>query len=468
MVLLVDHPTGIDVSSDAMSNFENPNKDTEMENEQQQDMGCDLPLEQSCDKPELCLTASADEVVCQNPEMMDSEMNVTSEKRPDQKGRFEEIDEVVCENLVIMDSEMNVTGERESSDDDGGTAENEGDTEEFDMELLDQKENDDLVLDLTAAPPQASDDDEDSSSDSEKPDLSLSNSAEVVVCQNPVSMGSEMNSAGEGEPDEDDDDTEESDIELLNHIDNDLGLDITAPPQAASDDSSSDSEKAELSLSDWMHSTSSDSSVVVDQSEAQIELEFPNQESMEFETEKPNSEESADEINTVESTATAVEEQLPFLDSLPTPVKLISPHRLKSNSAVSGRIPLSPLAASSPLSQAALPTLSTPTRKSSTKKTLPAAQKIILLSDNKENLDNSGKKIVIIKPVSGKKKNIKDTAELKKLNDASLRQLRKMFKEKLQIKENINKNSTEEEEEDTDVKEVKTTLFQMFSIFSDY
>ncbi|CBI26556.3 unnamed protein product, partial [Vitis vinifera] len=60
---------------------------------------------------------------------------------------------------------------------------------------------------------------------------------------------------------------------------------------------------------------------------------------------------------------------------------------------------------------------------------------------------------MVLKTETGKKKNSRDTGEdimLKKFSDTSLRQLRKMFKEKLQIKENTNKNN----EDMNDVKEV--------------
>ncbi|XP_057972409.1 uncharacterized protein LOC131160594 [Malania oleifera] len=64
-----------------------------------------------------------------------------------------------------------------------------------------------------------------------------------------------------------------------------------------------------------------------------------------------------------------------------------------------------------------------------------APQKMIhVLDGNKENIGKSGRKNVELK--KEKKKNIEDMAEdamLKALNDTSLRQLRKMFKEKLQI-----------------------------------
>ena len=319
----------------------------------------------------------------------------------------------------------------------------------------------DLELDLTA-PLQASVD------DSEKPELSLSAFADEVVCQNPVSVDSEMNVASEGGPDDDDDDGKVADQGDCEEFDMDLNK-----KDAFSGESGSDC------------------SVVVDQSEAQVELEFAKLGSMDFEdvsppsngydpmsmTGEPHSEvcvnvdetnnsveplPKGDEmsvvfhkLNTAEENAMAVYTFPSLLDNFPTPVKITSPHRPAFNTAVSGRTPLSPLAASPLLGQAPLPTLSTPTRKSSSKK--PSATKMMtLLSDNKENLDNSGRKMVL-KTETGKKKNSRDTGEdimVKKFSDTSLRQLRKMFKEKLQIKENTNKNN----EDMNDVMEVSPTF----------
>ena len=240
--------------------------------------------------------------------------------------------------------------------------------------------------------------------------------ADEVLCENPVSLGNEMT------------EFEEFDMSLNQKA---TGLEMEAL------DSSCDSEKAELSLSAWMHSSGSDSSVVVvvDQSEAaQVELEYANQGSIDFETDKPNSEENV----------TPVDEFLPFLDSsFPTPVKLMMSPRTE----ISGRSPLSPPAA---LVQAALPTLSTPTRKSSSSKNNPpsaVAQKKTIISDKKENLDNNGWKKIEIKNRRGGGDTTEE--EIKNLNNTSLRQLRKMFKV-LQIKEKANKNS---EDNTNDVKE---------------
>ncbi|WKA06256.1 hypothetical protein VitviT2T_024165 [Vitis vinifera] len=329
-----------------------------------------------------------------------------------------------------------------------------------DSKLENERRESDLELDLTA-PLQASVD------DSEKPELSLSAFADEVVCQNPVSMDSEMDVASEGEPDYDDDD--DGKVANQGHCE-EFDMDLN---QKAGDAFSGES--------------GSDCSVVVDQSEAQVELEFAKLGSMDFEdvsppsngydplsmTGEPHSEVCVDvdetnnsveplpkgdemsvvfhELITAEENATAVYKFSSLLDNFPTPVKITSPHCPAFNTAVSGRTPLSPLAASPLLGQAPLPTLSTPTRKSSSKK--PSATKMMtLLSDNKENLDNSGRKMVL-KTETGKKKNSRDTGEdimLKKFSDTSLRQLRKMFKEKLQIKENTNKNN----EDMNDVKEV--------------
>ncbi|KAJ9678553.1 hypothetical protein PVL29_020664 [Vitis rotundifolia] len=395
---------GTDVSSVIMSNTKNLNEGSKLENEQQHvesDLELDLPA-----PPQ----ASVDDSSCDSETR---ELNVSN-----------------TENL----------------------------NEDSKLENEQQHKESDLELNLTA-PLQASVD------DSEKPELSLSAFADEVACQNPVSRDSEMNVASEGEPDDDDDgkaadqgDSEEFDMDLN---------------QKAGDAFSGES--------------GSDCSVVVDQSEAQVELEFAKLGSMDSEdvsppsnghdpmsmTGEPRSEVcvNVDETNnpveplpkgdemsvvfheliTAEENAMAVYKFPSLLDNFPTPVKIRSPHRPVSNTAVSGRTPLSPLAASPLLGQAPLPTLSTPTRKSSSKK--PSATKMMtLLSDNKENLDNSGRKMVL-KTETGKKKNSRDTAEdimLKKFSDTSLRQLRKMFKEKLQIKENTNKNK----EEMNDVMEV--------------
>ncbi|XP_034711522.1 altered inheritance of mitochondria protein 21-like isoform X2 [Vitis riparia] len=299
-----------------------------------------------------------------------------------------------------------------------------------DSKLENEHRESDLELDLTA-PLQASVD------DSEKPELSMSAFADEVVCQNPVSMDSEMNVTSEGEPDDDDDgkvadqgDCEEFDMDLNKKAgDGSMDFEDVSPPSNGYDP---------MSMTGEPHS---EVCVNVDETNNLVEpLPKGDEMSVVFH-----------ELNTAEENAMAVYKFPSLLDNFPTPVKITSPHRPASNTAVSGRTPLSPLAASPLLGQAPLPTLSTPTRKSSSK--MPSATKMMtLLSDNKENLDNSGRKMVL-KTQTEKKKNSRDTAEdimLKKFSDTSLRQLRKMFKEKLQIKENTNKNN----EDMNDVMEV--------------
>ncbi|XP_059667378.1 uncharacterized protein LOC132312854 [Cornus florida] len=63
-----------------------------------------------------------------------------------------------------------------------------------------------------------------------------------------------------------------------------------------------------------------------------------------------------------------------------------------------------------------------------------------VLDDNKENIDNSGRKLDVTREKGKKNKNTasEDDNQLKSLHDASLRQLTKMLKEKLQITNEVN------------------------------
>ena len=125
----MDHPTGTDVSSVIMSNTKNWNEGLKLENEQQHGES-DL---------ELDLTAP--------PQASVDDSSCDSETR-----------------------ELNLSNTKNLNED---------------SKLENEHRESDLELDLTA-PLQASVD------DSEKPELSLSAFADEVVCQNPVSMDSEI------------------------------------------------------------------------------------------------------------------------------------------------------------------------------------------------------------------------------------------------------------------------------------
>ncbi|XP_021282426.1 uncharacterized protein LOC110415186 [Herrania umbratica] len=124
-------------------------------------------------------------------------------------------------------------------------------------------------------------------------------------------------------------------------------------------------------------------------------------------------------------------QEVPSQKKSPTAAKLTSPcASLVSNSARTSSIPLSPLTA-----QFSQPTRSTP-RKSSSKKQ-PTIPKMTQVSDkNKENIDNNSEKEVEPSLAKVKKnKNIIDEETMQKLEDMSLRNLKKLTKkfDKLKI-----------------------------------
>ncbi|CAK9172479.1 unnamed protein product [Ilex paraguariensis] len=92
--------------------------------------------------------------------------------------------------------------------------------------------------------------------------------------------------------------------------------------------------------------------------------------------------------------------------------------------------------------------INTPLKKSSSN-TPSTIRRMSLVSDDKENIDNSGRKLVLT--MEKEKKNKIDCVEdnkLKSLNDMSLRQLEKMLKEKLQITNTNTMNKIEENTKD--------------------
>ncbi|KAA8533490.1 hypothetical protein F0562_031076 [Nyssa sinensis] len=81
----------------------------------------------------------------------------------------------------------------------------------------------------------------------------------------------------------------------------------------------------------------------------------------------------------------------------------------------------------------------TPRKKSSSKAPATCPRMIHVLDDNKENIDNSGRKLDLTR-IKGKKNKKNNTAEDNQLKSLSIRQLSKMLKEQLQITNDINNN----------------------------
>lgn len=94
----------------------------------------------------------------------------------------------------------------------------------------------------------------------------------------------------------------------------------------------------------------------------------------------------------------------------------------------------------------ASPIRSTPVKKSSTK--TPTIKKFNHVSDDKENIDHSGRKIELTKEkaTTNKKENaLNDKQKKAALNEKSLRELTKLLKEKLQISNNTSEEEAKEE-----------------------
>ncbi|KAK6243825.1 hypothetical protein QUC31_010234 [Theobroma cacao] len=124
-------------------------------------------------------------------------------------------------------------------------------------------------------------------------------------------------------------------------------------------------------------------------------------------------------------------QEVPPLEKSPTAAKLMSPcASLVFNSAITSSIPLSPLTA-----QFSQPTRFTP-RKSSSKKQTTIPKMTQVSDNNKENIDNNSEKEVEPSLAKVKKnKNIIDEETMQKLEDMSLRTLKKLTKkfDKLKI-----------------------------------